>query len=223
MNRVFYVVQPRSQEVLRHLNALRLLCDPAENKTAHITVRGPYSEALPKSQQEALSMKVAGATLEIGPPRTFFNADQNTVYLKCDCEVLSSVWDKPDYDYQPHLTIYDGEDRGHAERILRVLRHSFNVICDESTGLIEYPPAGGRNHSMLQDALSGDLLSRTLRIPLNPSQVESTPLQRRYSLMARLCQRLSTLARRPAKASGVQSREEFYEDPSDTALLCQPC
>ena len=48
----------------------------------------------------------------------FLNQNQNTVYLRCSSPELSQVWYKPNYPYNPHLTLYDGNDRGFANDLL---------------------------------------------------------------------------------------------------------
>jgi len=49
-------------------------------------------------------------------PDVFFLGKQNTIFLKCKIPGIENIWDKPDYGEKitPHLTFYDGSDRGFA-------------------------------------------------------------------------------------------------------------
>src|SRR5262249_58923975 len=70
------------------------------------------------------SAQVNGATIEVGGVGTFFEGDQNTVYLGVESPAVQAVWDKPDYpgQYIPHLTIYDGASRQFAESLRDLLK-----------------------------------------------------------------------------------------------------
>ena len=53
---------------------------------------------------------------------SFFQTNQNTVALHCVFPEVQELWYKPDYPQgAPHLTLYDGESRQFARRVLEVL------------------------------------------------------------------------------------------------------
>lgn len=86
------------------------ILNPLEKWPAHITVAGPYE-----------NRRTIPTDLELGKKVTAFGAGQfrsdtqNTVYLSVIAD-LEKHWDKPDYGYTPHLTLYDGDDSILASR-----------------------------------------------------------------------------------------------------------
>ena len=127
--RVFYVVYLPAGEFRTCLDALRVIARPQTRFPAHLTVRGPYAEAADVSPH---SDRIRDAIVRIAGVGIFDGAGQNTVFLHCSCPDLLSVWDKPDYGYNPHITLYDGDSLDFAEALYDVLeqaqlRHSFRA------------------------------------------------------------------------------------------------
>lgn len=101
------------------MDALRLLANPLERLSTHITICGPYNQ---RRRFPNVDSKIQKAEISIFKTGCFFDFYQNTVFLEAHSEVLQSVISKPDYPKAtPHLTIYDGKSRGLAERLYRVL------------------------------------------------------------------------------------------------------
>lgn len=116
--RFFYVVHLADRQAQDALNLMRYAAVPSAKREAHITVRGPYARRLSSPFVQRISEEVEGALIEVVGAGTFFSPRQNTVFLRCESPALAGVWHKPDYnDYTPHITIYDGGDRGQAEDI----------------------------------------------------------------------------------------------------------
>jgi hypothetical protein len=113
-------VPPGRQRLL--LDAIRLFAHPQAKHTAHITVRGPYSEY---QDPRAWSTLLRGQRIDLGGVGTFFESgrNQNTVFLSANAEAIRMLWYKPDYPgpYNPHLTIYDGGSRAFAEVLRDVM------------------------------------------------------------------------------------------------------
>lgn len=120
---VFYVVRFADAPVMDILNLMRFAAAPEAKRTAHITVRGPYRRSLPKDTVRGFSQMIEGEKVQLGGAGVFFARGQNTAYLHCHSPALKAVWHKPQHDYTPHLTIYDGKSRAAAEDIKAVLEN----------------------------------------------------------------------------------------------------
>jgi hypothetical protein len=117
--KVFYSIYVPTGPIRTALDAIRLFARPQTKHPAHITVRGPYSDYRDPRMWTAA---VRGQCVEVGGVGTFFGPDQNTVFLRADAPAIRLIWDKPDFpDYNPHLTIYDGESRDFAESLRAIL------------------------------------------------------------------------------------------------------
>ena len=108
-------------DVQRILNALRFISNPKEKGVAHITVRGPYQRHLEKTEIENAATTVENTPISVDGIGTFFGPDQNTVFLKCSSSALRKIWQKSDYVYNPHITLYDAENREVAEDLANQL------------------------------------------------------------------------------------------------------
>ena len=116
---VFYTIYVPPGPIRSALDAVRLFARPQTKHPAHITVRGPYSDY---QDPRRWSSEVRGKAIEVGGVGTFWEPDQNTVFLHVDSPAIRSVWHKPDYpDYNPHLTVYDGPSRVLAESLRDLL------------------------------------------------------------------------------------------------------
>jgi hypothetical protein len=126
--RVFYVLVVPDPEIAACLDTARLLADSAARWRAHITVRGPYDSEI---QTEALARALVGNIVTVFGVGRFAGqagAQQNTVVLRCDGTRLRVVWDKPDFPYNPHITLYDGPDPAVADAVAEVLgRHRLSL------------------------------------------------------------------------------------------------
>lgn len=102
----YFVFLTLEDKILQNfLNIAIYALNPFEKWDAHITLAGPFSSSknLPKDLEFNQKISILGAG-------QFRSNRQNTVHLKVGATDLKSVWNKPDYPYNPHLTIYDGDD-----------------------------------------------------------------------------------------------------------------
>ena len=105
----FYVDNP---EVEEYLNLAIFVANPLEKWPAHVTVAGPFPHrnSVPKAVPFHSEVNVRG----VG---RFNGSGQNTVFLNVESDELRKYWNKPDYGYNPHITIYDGDDPKLADMI----------------------------------------------------------------------------------------------------------
>ncbi|MDT7858333.1 hypothetical protein RQM47_16915 [Rubrivirga sp. S365] len=135
-SRVFYAVYIEDRRLGTCLDATRLLMDPATRTRAHVTVRGPYDKRLRRLDEAFWNAQLKHEVLRLVEPGSFFGQGQNTVYLRCEAPALRDVWKKPDYpEFTPHLTLYDGPSRSHAERLLDLLTRRPAKYCVRSIQL----------------------------------------------------------------------------------------
>src|SRR3569832_1581442 len=123
--RIFYVLYPADVRLSLALDAIRLLANPYAKDRAHLTVRGPCGRHYQSQTLSRLNQKISGAQIHIEKPDAFWGARQSTINLSCSAVELKSVWHKPDYDYHPHITLYDGDSRSFSEALLELLVRGF--------------------------------------------------------------------------------------------------
>lgn len=103
-----------------HLDAILLLANPHEKFSAHITLAGPFTNAEPlKKLTKFMEFDSTVSVMGVGE---FQNKFQNTIYLPVESEVFKGRWNKKDYGYKPHITLYDGANRALASQLKKVLR-----------------------------------------------------------------------------------------------------
>ena len=109
----------------------RLVLEPEFSRKTHITLRGPY-RTKPKNTSKWFDHDVGSVTLS--RPGNFFQADQNTVFIRCEIPFVKDIWHKPDYQQgTPHLTLYDGDSRRFAWMIMNELRkYEWNLTLKSS-------------------------------------------------------------------------------------------
>jgi len=100
------------------LDTIVYLANPDEKNSAHLTIRGPSDD---KPDIETINQQLSGTELSVLGAASFFEGNQNTVFLRCDSLLLPTVWHKPNYAYNPHITLYDGPSRSFAERLVAIL------------------------------------------------------------------------------------------------------
>ena len=140
------------------IDAIRVLANPPEKHRAHITVRGPYPRRENRSQK--VSRYVEGSEILIRGAGNFFDSGQNTIYLRCLSPGLKTVWDKPDYEYNPHITLYDGPSLEFAKKLWDIMSSrtlEISFIAGPLTPLVS-----SRRHQGGM-ALQADLNTRFLR------------------------------------------------------------
>lgn len=112
MTKRFFQVVYLSDSTLQHrVDAIRFVAEPTEKTSAHVTVAGPYNR---REDVSSPSLSIKGTSLHVFGVGNFFKSGQNTVFLRCGSDHLRSVWHKKDFGFNPHITIYDGNDHSFA-------------------------------------------------------------------------------------------------------------
>lgn len=163
---VFYGLYVADERLAAALDLLRFLAEPQFVRRAHITVRGPYNtpqsdilRTIPNKTYQILFDGV-DSFIEIGKK-------QNTVFLKCEVPSIEQVWYKPDFhgEIRPHLTLYDGEDRGQAIALLRCCSRYRLKFRTSSTELIQIQPkskAAEMNEFSVHQGIYDEILGRRI-------------------------------------------------------------
>ena len=138
MQRIFYIILFEDPKVQAHLDSIKYFSDYRQKTCAHITVKGPFRSRI---SVENANRILRGGSISVMGPGFFFGEAQNTVFLQAGYENLRSVWNKRDFGYKPHITLYDGGSRVFAGRLLELLRQKrlfFECGITELQELISY-------------------------------------------------------------------------------------
>lgn len=185
--RVFYVVYVGDEAIASHLDAIRLVCNPDEKTSAHVTVRGPYRQ---RFNMPVLTKEVASEPVCVSGVGNFFEHGQNTVFLKCESEALRRAWFKRDYPYNPHATLYDGASAVFARSLyerLRVLRLSF---CFKPTPLKALVSRRGQRDAEVWMRLNYDLISQAAGYVVDAEIIRRMAEGERLKVAVRLAKHL---------------------------------
>ena len=123
----FYVLYPANPDLRNLLNAMKLFADENQRTEAHLTVRGPYLKKLSTKDVERFSNIIRGEVIQLSAVDNFFSSNQNTVFYSCErSDHLKAIWKKITYsEFNPHITIYDGDDRQFAHELYNTLQNGF--------------------------------------------------------------------------------------------------
>lgn len=116
--RVFHVISFLDSEIQACLNALRFVANTSEKMEAHITFGGPFPNR--RSLPDGVA-SLEGAWMEITGVGKFFGDTQHTVFLEGKSPDLERFQSIRDYEFHPHITLYNGGERAVAEAILNRL------------------------------------------------------------------------------------------------------
>lgn len=100
----------------------------------HITIRGPYSRAIPESQLARYHNVLRSDPIVLEGFGSFRVGARHVVYLKVQHPKLRKVWWKPDFPiktfgFNPHITIFEGNDAARAHAVLEFLQNErFSVL-----------------------------------------------------------------------------------------------
>ncbi len=185
--RVFYCVYVPPGRNSTLLDTIRLVANPATKHPAHITVRGPYPDY---QDPRAWSGAVQGQQVHVGGVGTFFGPGQNTVLLKVEAPVIQALWHKPDYpEYNPHLTIYDGDSRTFAEALRDVLEPCDSVFTFPAMGLEALVSGNGR--PPLRCFYDPEDVATFLGRPVSRAEIDAADESTRLSWIAALAEQLT--------------------------------
>jgi 2'-5' RNA ligase len=93
----------------------------------HITIRGPYSTAIPEYQIARYQNTLRRDPIIFEGVGEFRDGDRRVVYLKVQHPKLRQIWWKPDFPvkefgFNPHITIFEGTDSPRADAIFEFLK-----------------------------------------------------------------------------------------------------
>lgn len=184
MSTYFYAVAIQDDFIRSYLDLLRFIANPNEKRTAHITVRGPYSK---KVNLEKQSKMIHGENVQVVGVDKFYSQSQNTLFLRCESKGLREIWLKKGHPYNPHITIYDGKDRLLADSLLEIMSKyhiSFHFPASQL-----YPLLIRKGQSNIDLALCADfpLLGRLLRRGIDVDHIRNMPLSQRIGLFSEAC------------------------------------
>lgn len=116
LERYFVFLYPEPEAIRELLDLAVYLLNPDEKWRAHVTVAGPYSNPnnLPRNRGFVEKISLIGAG-------QFRSETQNTVFIKVGSANLRNFWDKPDFSFTPHLTLYDGNNSSLADSLYTAL------------------------------------------------------------------------------------------------------
>ena len=165
--RIFYVLYLQDPELSASIDAIRFILNPMEKQRAHVTVRGPYKSALPKDKLDKYNEYLKNAKIDVTGIGSFISDVQQTVFLKCEAPFLKQIWSKPDFDFHPHITLYDGQDTRLSKAFLKMtnqfdLHFSFQPTSlkqlESTKGQYDFSPHWAMNSSVIHD-LFGEHIS----------------------------------------------------------------
>lgn len=174
MARVFVYLVIADREVSNFLRRLRAEINGADTMgEVHLTIRGPYdrSKGL-KSHIERWQSLVDNSPVVVSGVGKFHNQRESIVYLKVQHPSLRRLWWKPDYPiskygFNPHLTLYAGENRVFADAIYDLLaKRQFALISHANkiaTSTSKQEPLFSENEPLHSDYLR---LLEVRKVPL---------------------------------------------------------
>ena len=172
------------------LEAIRLICNPSEKLPAHITVRGPYRG---KINVSGINNRLAGHRVTIDRVGNFFDSGQNTVFFRCRSPILKEIWKKPDFPFNPHITIYDGTSPEFAGDLYSVVdQYNYNVDF-EVEKLFPLSSRRGQASFGLYSDFNSELVSEIANEPVEPAMVQDMPHEWRLPIIGKICEYLSPM------------------------------
>lgn len=189
LKRVFYVVYFNEQRLQASLNAMRFIANPREKTPAHITVRGPYSQTYKFDRQQR---KIYGTEVLADGVGSFFCENQNTVFIRCQSDELREVWNKRNFEFHPHITLYDGSSRKFAQALLDSLDNiaiQFRFLIDEMQPLKSIK---GQSSSWLRDSFDEEFAGEIVGRAISTLEIDGMSDDMRISTVKSFARILST-------------------------------
>lgn len=192
-NKIFYVLYI-DNEIGKCIDAIRFIASPKEKHASHITVRGPYKRRI---SVKKINSKLKGNTIRILGVGSFFSTvkKQNTVYFTCDGTKLRDVWEKKGFGYEPHITIYDGDDFDFAEELYRLMKQFYfdlTFFSDQLAILSTFPgQTSFESKLFLKEPFISKILKETNSDLGNSDNLTS---RKKILLIKKICKHLSSLS-----------------------------
>jgi hypothetical protein len=181
------MIYPRVDSVKACLDALVYFANPREKDAAHITLRGPSTARNGLSQ---IADRIVGARISIVGADSFFEGSQNTVFLRCGADEIKKYWNKPEYPFNPHLTIYDGDSREFARSVLLILEKNrlfFEIVVGECRIVNSVP---GQKSMQLALEIEKKMIEEMTDEDVELDSVSRIPEWRRLMFIDRICNHL---------------------------------
>ena len=213
---LFYVIYLRDGISIDCIEAIRFLCDPSQKKASHLTVRGPFPN---KIRLVDANRKLAGNKLLLNGVNRFFSENQNTVFFTCAATKIKKVWNKPEYPFNPHITIYDGDSRAFASEVFDVVAkytYFLGFQADKLTPLITRNGSKSLFRPLLFDC---DAIAEIAGEPINRERISHMSVDKRLSLIERLCEFLETLSLQTDTNFLTKESEKRKTDRTMTEML----
>ena len=109
----------------------------------HVTVRGPYQNEPDSRYLNDIASRLTGQGVRIIGAGYFSHGTHFSVFLRAESAIFKEVWWKPDYrspllDIQPHITIFESDDRESAMLVVNFLKAARISIHTTSVQLSVY-------------------------------------------------------------------------------------
>lgn len=191
--RVFYVLYVSDTRLRSALDTIRLLYNPSVSHSAHITVRGPYSQRI---NARSLSAAMTGEDVILHHVGHFFanRGNQHTVYFEAYAPRLADVWKKRDFGFLPHLTLYDGasrESRRTALELYQIVARLPIGVAFEASGLEPLISGAGQTNLNVLEGIDFDFVSDVTGKELNRRSILSVDDRSRIVIVEQICRYLS--------------------------------
>lgn len=206
--RIFYVIYVQDEILGHYLNAIRYLSNPNEKNDAHITVRGPYKTHLKNEIIQKLNSIIKGDKIRITSVGTFFENHQNTVFLNCTSSKLEQVWQKFDYGFNPHITLYDGNSRTFAKKLVEILNSHLINFYFTVNQLSELKSLKGQSDYRLRLDANIGYIKQKIGSDLEHGDVEKMSQKRRLELIDKLTFNLSLIKAKKKPSITLQNKKE---------------
>ena len=119
----------------------------------------------------------------------FFGENQNTVFFICEGIILQKVWKKQDYGYNPHITIYDGNDKTFAHGLHKLLSQYQVDLVFKVEELKLITKSNGQKSFELKLDLNNELFKNTLeQSSIYSSNIERLSNQEKFNLINKIMQ-----------------------------------
>jgi len=196
--RVFYVLYLPNQQIASWIDTVRLVLNPAEKWPAHITVRGPYKRRLAARGLERLNQQLKGNVISIYDVGRFRNVDSHVIYLACRGTKLETVWNKKDFGFNPHITLFKGSESSAdiVEDLVRAIHWQFTVVSDRLEELIS---GTGQKDLRLYRSYDADLLSAATGTRISPFNIGSLTVEDRLNIAKRMLSQATVLPKGPVQ------------------------
>lgn len=137
----FVFIEILDHEINNLLCALRtIFSDDIPVTGVHLTIQGPLTDEPTMGELQTIGNRLKNAIQKdddyflFNGVRHFEHAKNHYIALGVQCKSLKRVWKKPDFsdEFNPHITLYSGEDSKRAEAIEDFLkREAITLHCKD--------------------------------------------------------------------------------------------